>query len=333
MLAFPLTLLAAVVVLQLLGEGGGAYARVARAIVIQGFIIAFAVFGGRMLAGRPRARTGHVEVGAHGVLLDGVILVRRRIIEAADMVLFADDALAVRLTLRGWSPDVYVVVRDEAEGTAALRSLGLLGTASRVTFETGSPLWASGRVTVGTDGVLLADALGRRRLLPHGRIGEIQFDGVELVLHVDGRAERFRMRGRVTDMTGGYWRAAVGRRIAEARAAGLRGGASNASLADDPAFLAAIDGNEKGGYRDPAASRDALWAIIEDPAAPPGARARSATALRASREEATRLRAAAQAIAEPTLREALESAATSAEDAIDSARAPTPSPPRSGAAS
>jgi hypothetical protein len=334
LVVIPLSLLVAVVIFQLVGERGGPYAWVARAIAVQGFIIiSIGAIGSRMMPGRRGARTGRVEVGAPGVMLDGAIFLRRRVIEAGDMVLFPDDALAVRLTVRGWSPAVHVVVRDEAEGNAVLRSLGLLGTTSRVTFETGGPFWGWGRVTVGSDGVLLVDSLGRRRLLRHGLIDEMECDGVELVLRAEGRTERFRVRGRVTDKTGGYSRAAIRRRIAEARAAGLRGGASNASLADDPVLLAATSANEEGGYRSPAASRDALWALIEDPAAPPGARARSATALRASGEEVTRLRAAAQAIAEPTLRDALESAATSAEDATDSARAPTRSPPRSGAAS
>jgi hypothetical protein len=274
-LAIPLTLLVAVVIVEFLGEAGGSNARTAWVIVIPGFIIAL----GAWLVGGRRARTGCVEVGAGGVMLDGGLFVRRRAIEAGDLVLFSDDALAVRLTVRRWSPDVYVVVRDETEGNAVLHSLGLLGTASRVTFDTGGALWGRGQVTVGTDGVLLVDALGRTRLLRHAVIDEIRSDEVGLVLRTEGRTERFPFRGWVRGKVEAYWRAAVGRRIAAARAAGLRGGASNASLADDPVSLAAI---EKSGYRDPAASRDAIWAIVEDPAAPPGARARSANALRVS---------------------------------------------------
>jgi len=76
-------------------------------------------------------------------------------------------------------------------------------------------------------------------------------------------------------------------------------------------------------YRTAALSRDDLWGLVEDPAAPPDARAGAAFVLQAgsAEPERARLRIAANATASPRLRIALDSAAEGDEqelaDALD----------------
>jgi len=76
-----------------------------------------------------------------------------------------------------------------------------------------------------------------------------------------------------------------------------------------------------GSYRDPAARGDDLWRVVEDTSAPEDARAGAAVALRNEDGAHPRLRIAAEAVASPKLRVALEKASDPAADdeALDEA--------------
>ena len=71
-----------------------------------------------------------------------------------------------------------------------------------------------------------------------------------------------------------------------------------------------------GGYRQTATRDEDLWRVVEDVSAPADARAAAALALRSAADAPARLRVAAEAVASPHLRIALETAADrEAEDA------------------
>ena len=71
-----------------------------------------------------------------------------------------------------------------------------------------------------------------------------------------------------------------------------------------------------GGYRQTATRDEDLWRVVEDVTAPEQARAAAALALRGAEDAPARLRVAAEAVASPRLRVALETAADrEAEDA------------------
>jgi len=167
------------------------------------------------------------------------------------------------------------------------------------------------RVTVGTDGVFIADALGRSRFVPHRSLRAVAFDGRDLVVETRRGVSRYPLRPRRDDAdeaSSARRRSELARRVADIRALGLGGGTSNAALALRASASDLSEIIDRGSYRDQAVSRDMVWAIVEDPAAPPRARVQSAVALRVSAEEAPRLRAAAAATADPDVQRGLVAA-------------------------
>jgi hypothetical protein len=165
------------------------------------------------------------------------------------------------------------------------------------------------RISVGTDGVVITGTLGRHRFVTHREIDELVFDGYHLVMRTKSATLRFPVllpRSDSSAAAAGYRRTALARRITTLRTVGLRGGTSRPQIALEPSTADLTDSIGARGYRDPVVTRDAVWAILEDPTAPPVARARSAAALRVSTAEAPRLRLAVTSTADPGLREELE---------------------------
>jgi len=182
-----------------------------------------------------------------------------------------------------------------------------------VTFAAMSIAASYRSVTVGTDGILLVDRRGRQSFHRHAEVDELSFGlaGPNAVLRLR-IAERalvlpcFGWLAHASAEARARAREEVATAVAEIRAIGVEAGSSDAFLADDPATLELLDvpAQLEGDrvYRGSAVTREAVWAILEDPTAPPQARVRVAETLRVSMGEAPRLRIAADEAASPEVR-------------------------------
>jgi hypothetical protein len=190
------------------------------------------------------------------------------------------------------------------------------------------------RVEVGADGVLLR-WLGTARFVPAADIV-----GVEREVRGFGKNRHLLVRvtrrnGPSLDIAvgGARWAeddaAALAARVEEvvaAHRAGTVGAAAALARGDLDAgswlrALRAVGVGAGANFRRPEVDRDALWTVFESPASPAEARVAAAVALaaRPSEETATRIRVAADALAEPALRQALGAAASGDDAAVEAA--------------
>jgi hypothetical protein len=191
-------------------------------------------------------------------------------------------------------------------------------------------LWGANdlvRVSVGADGVRVRRLLSRSRFVPFGALEGAQTDGRNVTLRVRD--------GSVVQMhhpAGKGWKPLLFRDRAdearmlvervEARAAEhRRAGGDVAGLArgnrETGAWLREVElaSDDHASFRAPAVPPEALWRVVDDPAAATTARAGAAIALRNGLDEhgRARLRALADACAAPKLRVALQIVASAAE--------------------
>jgi hypothetical protein len=201
-------------------------------------------------------------------------------------------------------------------------ALHVLGIGSFVTLAT----WRS-RLRVGADGILHT-WIRYKRFLPYGDMtlirqyeddgmGKNRMLGIEITLK-SGEVVRISVQngqGGIRDQV-----AIIEERIAEAVDTWRRGGGfADAALVGRCGrapgdWLRALRGIGAGANADARTAPvlpDKLWRIVEDPSAPPDARAGAAVALGATidGEGRARLKAAAEVIAAPRLRIAIEAAA------------------------
>ena len=208
-------------------------------------------------------------------------------------------------------------------------ALGLVGLLAAILMPFVIRVLARVELTVGSDGVGLRTSLGRT-FIPHSRIckiariwpeghergsrheGEVVSWGFEIVLddgtkhRIDTRPERF---------AAGVWK--TDPVFASAFAAWSEAQASSATAAPHASALLARGGRSTrewiislrelatdgtGGYRVPALDERALFAILGDAAAPRELRAGAAVAIGVREEHASRLRIAADDVADPIVR-------------------------------
>jgi hypothetical protein len=217
-----------------------------------------------------------------------------------------------------------VIALSIASGT-----LGLMGLFAAVLVPFLIRVQARVELTVGADGLELRTSLGRT-FLPHSRIGnvtriwpegyergsrhegEVVSWGFELALddgtkhRIDTRPERFAAGVWKTDpvfaSAFAAWseaQASGGTAAPHASALLARGGRSTREWITSLRELA-TDG--AGGYRVPALDEHALFAILGDAAAPRELRAGAAVAIGVREEHASRLRIAADDVADPIVR-------------------------------
>jgi hypothetical protein len=328
--ADPLLLL---VLMPMVGSGSALLARrprIRRGVVdVDGGGISL---DGRRVVPRRRIRAGDIVLAPDGVL---TVLIQQRGIAPALQVTVRDeaegeavlDALGLggkaaavslptgyALSYAGAAGGLIVMIASAALVFAfgAPAGLGFTSTIGATMFVAILALVVSSRpkrVSVGTDGVVIAAICGRHRFVAHRNIEELTFDGRHLVMRSNARTSRFPLlpaRPDSSPAAAAYRQNALARRIAELRTLGLHGGTSRPEIALEPSTAALAAAIGARGYRDPVVTRDAVWAILEDPAAPRVARARSAAALRVSADERPRLRVAVTSTADPELREELE---------------------------
>ena len=199
-------------------------------------------------------------------------------------------------------------------------------------------LWraTSTHVTVGPDGLRIR-RFGRTRFIGYARIASVErwperlagaglgvSEGLDLTL-VSGEVIPLRTltaRRNQGELTHDFTAERIEETVAAHRRSAerfdprlLRRAGSSA-----PEWIAALRGGGAGagaGPRTSAPAPDQLWAIVEDPAAEPLARACAAVALGGTADPAAqkRLRIAAGAVASPALRVALESASDATDEA------------------
>jgi hypothetical protein len=193
-------------------------------------------------------------------------------------------------------------------------------------FGAGVVLWGSARVLVGSDGVLIR-RVGRERFVPFAAVR-----AVKEVRH--GNALRFDLRsgGRVELYTGKEDRAGIEGYLDryEVLLERIRQGIAAVAAADLAArerqaesLIARAGAPAAAGYRAAEAPEsDALWDLVADGAAPPGARAAAAQALRGTGTDAApRLLRIAAETARPALGAFLRIAADGSRDDAEIAAA------------
>jgi hypothetical protein len=209
------------------------------------------------------------------------------------------------------------------------------------------------RVSVGADGIRLRRPLAQARFVPFAAIAGASTDGTDVAIQLhDGEVLRVhsaaganrKRRGLLNAPIALSDRAHEGDKLVERILAQLaaRRGRTNGeppSFAragrETEAWLREITGatDANASYRTAAVPPEELWRIVEDAAAAPTARAGAAAALRDVLDDPGRVRllAAADACAAPRLRVALETVASS-EDEADLhgafARLDDPDPPK-----
>jgi hypothetical protein len=201
-------------------------------------------------------------------------------------------------------------------------------------------VWAVLAVVLGSVGAELVvghDALvlrwfGRERVIPLARIAEVHpvVEGVSITL-TNGEVEQVHVRFAPPRYEGALrahdsraaWQRAILARIEEARAH-AREAARDAVLPpladhDPAAWVDALRAAKRDGHYRARSLTDAqLWEAVEDPQAHAAQRAAAAIALSPSLDDAgrTRLRIAAEGVATPQVRFALEAVARSDEEAL-----------------
>lgn len=200
-------------------------------------------------------------------------------------------------------------------GLAVAFGYGALATLMAYSFKTTS------RIAIGLDGVRVSGSSRPRFYAYRDLDGVDVARGGDVVLLRRGRAAlRLQLHGADAARRG-----PVGERLREAIARAHAPEAVAQRLAETatPAVLAQAARGD-GDYRSPAASRDALWEVVEAPAATGETRARAARALAAGagRADRARLRIAADRCAEPKARQALARIAVGEEEDEEEARAP-----------
>lgn len=210
--------------------------------------------------------------------------------------------------------------------TAAMPALPVLYILGIATF-VGFGIFAPTRLRVGADGVSLSWLRWKRflgygdmalvRRFEDGGWGKNRMAGIEITLK-SGEVVRIPVQPTQSGVRDEV--VIVEERIAEAIETWRRGdGAADAALVQRSGrapgdWLRALRGIGAGANADARTAPvlpERLWRIVEDPAAPPDARAGAAAALGATIDDEgrTRLRAAAEATAAPRLRIAIEAAA------------------------
>jgi hypothetical protein len=203
-------------------------------------------------------------------------------------------------------------------GGVAMRSMLVVGVdAFVVQAMIIAAIWASMTVVVGTDGLLLGRAF-RSEFIPFSLLAGARAEGSRVVLSLRSGKDIRVMPSQVTAETlVGY--------IEEARALAARteGAASAAAVLLMPAgrTLGAWAANLRSlasdsTYREVPLGADQLRRVLDDPKAPPPARAGAAAALAGRSDSETRARAeaAARACANPKLRVALSRIAAGADE-------------------
>jgi hypothetical protein len=203
-------------------------------------------------------------------------------------------------------------------GLAVALGYGALATLMAYSFQ------AISRIAIGLDGVRVSGSSRPRFHAYRDLDGVDVARGGDVVLLRRGRAAlRLQLHGADAARRG-----PVVERLREAIARAHAPEAVAQRLAETatPTVLAQAARGD-GDYRSPAASRDALWEVVEAPAATGETRARAARALAAGAGGAdrARLRIAAERCAEPKARQALARIAVGEEeDEEEEARAPAP---------
>lgn len=332
----------------------------------------------------PRDLPAEVHAGDEGVRAGERLLLKRSEIKDGFLIPDLHHGPRVQLTRHRLRSSRSIRVRDEAEGRALLRALGLDASQVAVSFGAPSRLLSEPRLsipfgivmallfvglgvatralglgrgpvqlplmiimgllfvvlrtrlTVGADGVLRT-WFWQKNFWSWADVTRIQtyvdssfwssnnrWRGVELVLR-SGASVRFPiLQGRSLD-TGQM--TLILERMRQAKESHDRGdAASEAALLerherDIPAWIAALRAIGSGANQDHRTAPvvpEKLWRIVEDPAATATARAGAAVALSTAIDEGgkKRLAAAAEAVAAPKLRVALDAAAKGDEEAL-----------------
>lgn len=199
-------------------------------------------------------------------------------------------------------------------------------------------------ITVGLDGVLLS-FLGRKQLVPLRELSGCAAEGRAVLLYrADGSSIRLSVQGLAGRRRGsrsdpglpemasaeGYARVIAGRieeAIQKSRAGAStveqveRALRSGAAIADRAKALAAEMARGAAGFRGAPLAEEALFKVALDASERPGARAAAAAALSSSLndEGRSKLRVAAEVVASPKLRVALEAAAEGDNDDLEAA--------------
>lgn len=221
--------------------------------------------------------------------------------------------LLLAYVLRSVEPAVYLLLTAFAVGLAAL--------ARRQTVE------------VGIDG-LVVDWIGRPRFVSYAVIRAVEAQSLDVTVTLeDGRRIHLAPGGGAGSarIDVELARDALIARIEDARRAfdgradagdfAARVGRGAREIAEWRAALERLHSAEATGYRERVARGEDLWRVVEDAGAPEDARAGAAVALRKEEGAPERLRIAADAVASPRLRVALEKASDLdvEEEALDEA--------------
>jgi len=177
------------------------------------------------------------------------------------------------------------------------------------------PLRWRGSISIGSDGILVTEGK-RTEMIPMVDLEEFSAEGLDLRLVTRSGTRVLGLKGAAAP--------AAARAIHEQERAHRESRAFAEGLAkgeDKSGWLARLRG-ERDGYRETSAHDEALWQIVEAPAAEPTARAAAALLLRENSVWTTeRLRIAASGCASPKLRVALQEAAAGEEAKVDAALA------------
>jgi hypothetical protein len=172
------------------------------------------------------------------------------------------------------------------------------------------------RIAIGVDGVLVTGT-SKTRFFAYRDIDDARVDRGDIIF-VRGIREVLRLQLHGEDAAR---RDAIAARIsaAIARAREGRGAAPAQIVAQSTAFRLARAAQGGADYREPALTREQLWALVEGPEIDGDARREAAAAIAATGDdkERARLRVAAAQCAEPHVRVAIQTIAT--DDPIDEA--------------
>jgi hypothetical protein len=279
--------------------------------------------GRRFVRGRPLAR----ETTSVIAVLDGGLVIRSPGREArvpagaiaSGHVVPEDEGATVVLEGDGRIAEAWLPTIEDAR--ALLAELGLSPLERPSTFAFAGGL----RVTVGTDGVVVAwPLLGRRRFVPHRSIEDVRWTSERVTLvRKEGHFDI--MTGVAPTRQGSEAQRALVERLLQAREAyrASTDPTSPAALLSRSGrslegWVKALRGGRAAGYRSAHLPEDVLWRIALSPAEQEELRIGASLALREGLDVAgrERLRVAAEAAASPRVRVALAAAAEEEDDDV-----------------